>query len=137
MYSAGGKERFQLCHFTTDKAWILYLFHSDSRELLPSLWDGTYICPDDGNSHKIQMNVTQRKAGNIQMSAVLAYEGILTTAFGTYGHRTLNIQSNENKTSVILYAIQPAINLTTMSGDFEIDGNRCSVTLNMQKGEYT
>lgn len=83
------------------------------------------------------MNVTQRKAGNIQMSAVLAYEGILTTAFGTYGHRTLNIQSNENKTSVTLYAIQPAINLTTMSGEFEIDGNTCSVTLNMQKGEYT
>lgn len=118
------------------KARILYLFYSDSRELLPSLWEGTYICPD-GNSHTIQMNVTQRIASSIQTSAVLAYEGILTTASGTYGHRTLNIQGDGNKTSVVLYAAQPAINLTTMSGDFEIDGNRCSVTLNMQKCKYT
>lgn len=83
------------------------------------------------------MNVTQRIASSIQTSAVLAFEGILTTASGTYGHRTLNIQGDGNKTSVILYAVQPAINLTTMSGDFEIDGNRCSVTLNMQKCKYT
>lgn len=137
MKSAWEKERSQLCHFTADiKARILYLFYSDSRELLPSLWEGTYICPD-GNSHTIQMNVTQRIASSIQTSAVLAYEEILTTASGTYGHRTLNIQGDGNKTSVVLYAQQPAINLTTMSGDFEIDGNRCSVTLNMQKCKYT
>lgn len=137
MKSAWEKERSQLCHFTADiKARILYLFYSDSRELLPSLWEGTYICPDR-NSHSIQMNVTQRIASSIQTSAVLVFEGILSTASGTYGHRTLNIQGDGNKTSVVLYAQQPAINLTTMSGDFEIDGNRCSVTLNMQKCKYT
>lgn len=115
--------------------YILYSFNSDANELLPSLWEGIYACPD-GNSHTIQVNVTQRKVSSILMSAVLTFEGISTTASGTFGHRTLNIQSNENKT-VILYAEQPQNSLTTMDGDFEIDGNKCPVTLNMQKCEYT
>lgn len=71
------------------------------------------------------------------MSAVLAFEGISTTATGTFGHRTLNIQSNENKSSVILYASQSATNLTTMQGDLTKDREICSLNLNMQKCEYS
>lgn len=113
---------------------MLSSLYSDSNELLPSLWMGSYACPD-GISHIIQVNVTQRKVGSIDMTAVLAFEGISTTASGTYGHRSLNIQSHENNTTVILYGNQPANNLTTMTGDLTKDGKICPLTLNMQKCE--
>lgn len=69
------------------------------------------------------------------MTAVLTFEGISTIATGTFGHRSLNIQSKDNNTSVILYGTQPANNLTTMTGDLTKDGKSCPLTLNMQKCE--
>ncbi|XP_052686989.1 uncharacterized protein LOC128166095 isoform X1 [Crassostrea angulata] len=110
-------------------------FYKDSNELLPSLWMGSYACPD-GISHIIQVNVTQRKVGSIEMTAVLTFEGISTIATGTFGHRSLNIQSKDNNTSVILYGTQPANNLTTMTGDLTKDGKSCPLTLNMQKSYF-
>lgn len=105
---------------------------------MPSLWEGTYVCPD-GNSQTVKMNVTQREADNILTTAVLAFGGISLTASGTYGYGTLFIQNNQkdlNKTSVILHVNQQSNNLTTMKGELTINRNKCQIVLNMQKCEY-
>lgn len=114
-------------------------FHifTDSTELLPSLWEGSYICPDE-TSQTIQMNITKKKSGSIKTSAILALNGISVFASGTYGFGMLyiqNDQTNQNVSSVTLRVTQPSNNLTTMGGLLKIDEKKCSVTLNMQKCE--
>ncbi|XP_048762393.2 mucin-22-like [Ostrea edulis] len=115
-------------------------FYRDSTELLPSLWVGTYTCPGE-SPQVIQMNVIPRNADEIFTSAVLSFAGISVTTRGTYGYRQLLTQGTMNQgniTDVIFHGSQPPMNLSSMSGDLEINQKssgkkKCTVVLNMRK----
>jgi hypothetical protein len=114
---------------------------TDSTELLPSLWVGTYTCPGE-LPQGIQMNVTQRNTDDIFTSTVLSFAGISVSTTGTYGFRQLLTQgtSNQNNITVVkLHGTQSPVNLSTITGSLEINQNsskrQCPLVLNLQKCE--
>lgn len=117
---------------------------TDSMELLPSLWEGSYSCPNE-TSQTLQMNIPLQQPGDVQVSANLSFGGIVLTAGGTFfmhhlvisGHPSPN---DRNITNAILVGDQQQKNLTYITGVIAFtvsnEERKCPFTLNMKKCKY-
>ena len=111
-------------------------------ELLPSLWEGSYSCPNE-TSQTLQMNIPLQQPGDVVVSANLSFGGIVLTAGGSFFMHRLTISghpspNDRNITNAILVGDQQQKNLTYMIGIITItvlkeDSRKCPFTLNMKK----
>ena len=117
---------------------------ADSMELLPSLWEGSYSCPNE-LPQTLQMNIPLQQPGDVVVSANLSFGGTILTARGSFFNHRLIISgrpnpNDRNITNIILSGDQQVKNLTYMIGDVILkvskEERKCPFTLNMKKCKY-
>ena len=117
---------------------------TDSMELLPSLWEGSFSCPNE-ISQTLQMNIPLQQPGDVVVYANLSFGGIILPAGGSFFMHHLVISgrpspNDRNITNGILVGDQHQKNLTYITGvitlTFSNEERKCPFTLNMKKCKY-
>ena len=116
---------------------MMTLLFSGRKDFLPSLWEGTFVCPN-GRPQSIVMNVSH-DAGSILTNAELQLFNAALHVQGTYANLynslTLTLEGTWNTTAKVQMTAQH-VNTTRLLGSVILPGVNCSLSMSLTKCEY-